>query len=76
MGSAFRICIPATLIMNSFTQTWKRYYNTFYSSETASVSIDTEVIIVGEYVSRYARLSICENRRQWVILVALCSVRK
>jgi hypothetical protein len=35
----------------------------------------TEITMVGEYVSCYARLSICENRRQWVHMAALCRAK-
>jgi hypothetical protein len=46
-----------------------------FNSEIASMSIETEIIMVGVYVSYYARLSICENRHQWVDLAAFCRVR-
>ena len=39
------------------------------------MSTETEIIMVGVYVSCYARLSICENRHQWVDLAAFCRVR-
>jgi hypothetical protein len=68
---SIRVCIASVFSINYFALRKINVSTGFGRERTAELTM-TEITMVGECVSCYARLSISEKRRQWVDKAVLC----